>query len=502
LIIFSKLNFSRLIPISKLDLSQHFYRLIFRQFPDPYPDHFSGQRYPRESLLINLSARFMPEQLQARYTCTWHSHIREIPAPAWDALAQPLKTPFLEWAWLNNLEASGSATPSEGWLPHHLAVWQGSTLVAAAALYIKGHSYGEFVFDQQWADLAHRLGVKYYPKLLGMTPFTPAEGYRFLIAEGEDESALTELMLSEIDHFCVQHRLSGCSFLFVDPGWRPVMEGLGCRTWLHHSYIWQNQSFANFDGYLGSFNANQRRNIKRERKAVTQAGLEMRTLQGREIPAHLFPLIYHFYSDTCDKFWGGSKYLTSKFFKELHHCYPERVLLVGAFPEGNDHHPLAMAFCIHKGERLYGRYWGVIGKLTASILKPVTMHRLNGVLPTIFKFLTPVLGGVTNNAGGFRLPPITVCTDFMNPNSARFLMAISMKSIAKSSPRFRRSTKIYRLSWSIEMRMDKFEDLCRQNFSGCHNVRSNNCSNCSVVWSCGGLFCQAIRTPEMNFSTF
>jgi predicted N-acyltransferase len=300
----------------------------------------------------------MPEQLQARYTCTWHSHIREIPAPAWDALALPLKTPFLEWAWLNNLEASGSATPSEGWLPHHLAVWQGSTLVAAAALYIKGHSYGEFVFDQQWADLAHRLGVKYYPKLLGMTPFTPAEGYRFLIAEGEDESALTELMLSEIDHFCVQHRLSGCSFLFVDPGWRPVMESVGCRTWLHHSYIWQNQSFSNFDDYLGSFNANQRRNIKRERKAVTQAGLEMRTLQGREIPAHLFPLIYHFYSDTCDKFWGGSKYLTPKFFKELHHCYPERVLLVGAFPEGNDHHPLAMAFCIHKGERLYGRYWG------------------------------------------------------------------------------------------------------------------------------------------------
>jgi Uncharacterized protein conserved in bacteria len=133
----------------------------------------------------------MLKQPKPEYSVAWISKIGEIPQASWDALAMPLKTPFLEWDWLNNLEVSGSATGKTGWLPHHLTVWRDKQLIAGAPLYVKSHSYGEFVFDNQWADLAQRLGIKYYPKLMGMTPFTPAEGYRFLIAEGEDEDELT-----------------------------------------------------------------------------------------------------------------------------------------------------------------------------------------------------------------------------------------------------------------------------------------------------------------------
>lgn len=163
---------------------------------------------------------------QVQLTLTWIDKIRDISQAEWDALALPLATPFLEWQWLNNLETSGSATSKTGWLPNHLTVWRDRNLIAAAPLYIKGHSYGEFVFDHQWADLSHRLGVNYYPKLLGMTPFTPAEGYRFLIAPGEDEDLLTGLMVEAIDQFCDRNRLSGCNFLFVDPEWRPTIEQL------------------------------------------------------------------------------------------------------------------------------------------------------------------------------------------------------------------------------------------------------------------------------------
>ena len=200
----------------------------------------------------------------------------------------PLKTPFLEWEWLNTLETSGSVTAETGWLPTHLTVWRGSALIGAAPLYVKGHSYGEFVFDNQWAELAQRMGIRYYPKLVGMSPITPAEGYRFGIDPGEDEATITELMVRAIDEFCVQHRLSGCNFLYVDPEWRSQMQAYGYSIWINHNYVWQNQEHQNFDDYLGSFNANQRRNIKRERKSVRAGGLDLTTVTGDQIQPQLF----------------------------------------------------------------------------------------------------------------------------------------------------------------------------------------------------------------------
>ena len=301
----------------------------------------------------------MVEQLKPRYNLTWINKISEVPQSEWDALALPLSTPFLEYSWLNDLETSGSATAKAGWLPNHLTVWRERTLIAAAPLYVKGHSYGEFVFDNQWANLAERIGVQYYPKLLGMSPFTPAEGYRFLIAPGVDEDEITELMVNAIDSFCTRNRISGCHFLYVDPQWRPMLERHGFSSWLHHSFIWQNLGFQTFDDYLAVFNANQRRNIKRERKAVATADLRLQTLTGDEIPKSLFPLMYNFYADTCDKFgWWGSKYLTKQFFEQLYAHYRHRVVFVAAYNAQDNRQPVGMSFCLTKGDKLYGRYWG------------------------------------------------------------------------------------------------------------------------------------------------
>ncbi|MDX2243571.1 MAG: GNAT family N-acetyltransferase [Leptolyngbyaceae cyanobacterium bins.302] len=364
----------------------------------------------------------MVEQLKTSYSVTWIDQIAQVPQAEWDALALPLNTPFLEWEWLHNMETSGSATARAGWMPCHLTVWRDRSLVAAAPLYLKGHSYGEFVFDHQWADLATRLGIEYYPKLLGMSPFTPAEGYRFLIAPGEDEDELTELMINAIDHFCDRNHISGCNFLYADPAWKAVMERHGFTTWLHHSYIWQNQGYQTFDDYLAAFNANQRRNIKRERKAVSTAGLMLKTLQGEEIPKSLFPLMYHYYSDTCDKFgWWGSKYLTRKFFEQLCPNYAHRVLFVAAYSEQDPRQPVGMSFCLTKGQNLYGRYWGSSQEIDclhfdACYYTPIAWAIDHGI-----QIFDPGAGGRHKKRRGFPAMPNYSLHRFYHPRLTQIL---------------------------------------------------------------------------------
>ncbi|MFO7497417.1 MAG: peptidogalycan biosysnthesis protein, partial [Desulfobacterales bacterium] len=110
------------------------------------------------------------------YTIRWVERISAIDREAWNRLAQPLAAPILEWEWLRRMEQSGSIAPASGWQPRHLTVWSDNRLVAAAPLYLKTHSEGEFVFDHPWVQVAARIGAAYYPKLVGMSPVTPVEG--------------------------------------------------------------------------------------------------------------------------------------------------------------------------------------------------------------------------------------------------------------------------------------------------------------------------------------
>jgi predicted N-acyltransferase len=369
---------------------------------------------------MKCSTLAMVEQLKPRYSIAWINRIAEIPQAEWDALAMPLKTPFFEWEWLNNMETSGSATARTGWLPNHLTVWRDRSLIAAAPLYVKGHSYGEFVFDHQWADLAARLGIEYYPKLLGMSPFTPAEGYRFLIAPGEDEDELTAMMVNAIDHFCDRNQISGCNFLYVDPEWQPIIERHGFSGWLHHSFIWQNQGFQTFDDYLNLFNANQRRNVKRERKAVEKAGLTLRALAGEAIPKSLFPLMYAFYSDTCDKFgWWGSKYLTRKFFEQLYPHYSHRVLFIAAYSEQDPSHPIGMSFCLRKGENLYGRYWGASQDIDCLHFDTCYYTPIEWAISQGIQIFDPGAGGRHKKRRGFPATPNYSVHRFYHPRLAQ-----------------------------------------------------------------------------------
>ncbi len=291
-------------------------------------------------------------------TLKWISGMHEVDRAAWNALAEPLETPLLEWDWLRQMEQSGSIAPDTGWMPLHLTCWRDGLLVAAAPMYIKGHSSGEFVWDHVWADVAQQIGVRYYPKMIGMSPATPAVGYRFLVAPGEDEPGVTAAMLEQVEQLCRKNNVSGCGFNFVDPDWKVLVEGLGYTAWQHQSYAWVNEGFSTFDDYLARFDKNQRRNIKRERASLDDAGITLRPVTGDEIPDSYLPLMYRFYVNTNDQFgpWAA-RFLTRKFFLGIADGYRHRLLLVAAHERGVKE-PIAMSFLITKGRQLIGRYWG------------------------------------------------------------------------------------------------------------------------------------------------
>jgi predicted N-acyltransferase len=356
------------------------------------------------------------------YSISWIQSISDIDRNEWDALAKPLPTPFLEWDWLRLMELSGSTTAKTGWLPYHLTVRHGSDLVAAAPMYIKGHSAGEFVFDHMWADVAGRMGIEYYPKIVGMSPFTPMFGYRFLFAPGVDVPYLTAAMVAEIDRLCRHHHLSGSSFLFVDPQWYREMLDLGYFGWQHQSYAWLNNGYKSFDDYLAIFNSNQRRNIKRERNAVEKQGISLKILSGNSIPRILFPLMYRFYEQTNDKFgpWG-CRYLTEPFFEGLYDRYRHRLLFIAAYDQRDSSLPVGMSMLVTKGRQLYGRYWGCARSINSLHFNACYYSPIEWAINNDIDRFDPGAGGGHKIRRGFTAVPSFSLHRFSDPRMLQIM---------------------------------------------------------------------------------
>ncbi|WP_136810065.1 GNAT family N-acetyltransferase [Desulfosediminicola flagellatus] len=294
----------------------------------------------------------------AMLTVRWFESIGEVDREQWDKLAQSLSTPLLEWQWLHHLEASGSISSRFGWQPYHLTVWDQQELVGAAPLYLKIHSGGEFVFDHWLAQMATEYGIKYYPKMVGMSPATPSVGYQFLLAEGCDQAAVMQTMLSAIDQFCEQKQLSGCHLLFVNLPAFSEFASHGFTPWRHQSYLWENVKFSCFADYLSTFNSSQRRNIRRERRSMEKHGIEIRALTGNEITPDLAPLMYRFYLKTNERYgqWAA-RFLNGEFFERIFQDYRHRMLIVAAYARQSSV-PLALSMLLVKDRHLIGRYWG------------------------------------------------------------------------------------------------------------------------------------------------
>jgi len=284
------------------------------------------------------------------------SSIHDMPATAWDACAGA-DDPFVAHAFLAALEDSGSVCAETGWLPRHLAVTGAEgALVGCMPLYLKSHSYGEYVFDWGWAEAYQRAGGRYYPKLQGAIPFTPVTGRRLLLRPDAPAGTFLALATAAVR---IAERLGVSSLHITFPTEHEIaaLEPHGFLVRLGHQYQWENRGYSSFEDFLGDLASRKRKAIRRERQSIAASGIVLRTLTGGEIEERHWDAFFRFYLDTADRKWGHP-YLNREFFRRLGETMADRVVLVMAETRAGE--LVGGALNLLGADALYGRYWGCV----------------------------------------------------------------------------------------------------------------------------------------------
>jgi len=292
----------------------------------------------------------LPQNLATRIV----TDITALGQRTWDQLDHA-DNPFVSYAFLAALESSGSVCAATGWQPHHLAVYENDVLLAFAPSYLKSHSHGEFVFDWAWADAYHRHNRAYYPKLLTAVPYSPVPGPRLLVRRNDPmgpelRRRLVHLALAECDRL----NLSSwhCNFVLEEDAATLQQEPLLARNdWQFH---WTNRGYGNFDEFLAQLRSKKRKNIRRDRRLVQDAGIRFEYRTGVELNQRELEFVCACYQATFLEH-GNHPALTNSFFARLVRDLAQDVLVVLAL-RGNE--AIAMSLCMVGGGRLYGRYWG------------------------------------------------------------------------------------------------------------------------------------------------
>jgi len=283
---------------------------------------------------------------------------REIGAEIWDRLAnpdgRPLPYPFLRHAFIEALEESGSATAKTGWRPLHLILSRDDRPIALLPLYLKNHSYGEYVFDHGWAEAFARAGGRYYPKLQASVPFTPAPGPRLLIAEGENLSEVARLLLTAGERAVDEMRASSLHVTFMtEQEWRLAGEqGYLQRT--DKQFHWENRGYGTFDAFLSDLSSAKRKNLRKERAAVRAQGVSFEWLSGRDLTERVWDAFFECYTATGNQKWNPP-YLTREFFSRVSASMGDQIMLIMAKQNGRY---LGGALNFFDDTAVYGRNWG------------------------------------------------------------------------------------------------------------------------------------------------
>ncbi len=280
------------------------------------------------------------------------STLSSLEASRWDELAGG-KNPFVSYAFLKALEDSQTATAETGWKPSYLVASSDQQLLAAAPLYVKAHSYGEYVFDWSWANAYQQLRGSYYPKLQVAVPFTPVPGPRLL---GQDEKGLTALGVALVE-LTERLELSSAHVTFCQQHEAERLESHGFQTRLGQQYHWFNQDFDTFEDFLGSLSSRKRKAIRRERRKAQETGLTIEVLTGSDITEEILDHLFLFYLETSSRKWGRP-YLNRDFFSLVHQNLPHQLILVMAREQNRW---VAGAWNLRGQEALFGRNWGCIG---------------------------------------------------------------------------------------------------------------------------------------------
>ena len=326
--------------------------------------------------------------------------IREIEKIDWHEMIKGIDIPFYYWDWLSNLEISKSVDTAAGWQPLYFIAWLDNEIIGIAPLFLKNHSYGEFIFDQSFARLAQDLNLNYYPKLIGMSPYSPVEGYQFIYKENSDKEKITKFLISKIEEFALKNNILSINFLYVNNEWGNYLKRLGYYDWINTRSEWIRDKEQSFNDFLLRFNSNQRRNINRERKSLINQKINIKTYTENSIDIEIMQKMYCFYENHCSK-WGawGSKYLSFDFFKKSLNN-KKNILIFSAYKESNNN-SLAMSMCIKNKEKLWGRYWGSSEEINNLHFELCYYQPIEWAIKNNIVYFDPGAGGQQKRRRGF-----------------------------------------------------------------------------------------------------
>ena len=289
------------------------------------------------------------------------SSVTDIAAAEWDAVACPEAEdgraidPFTTHRFLAALDRSGSTGRGTGWQPRPLVARLDGQIIAAAPMYAKGHSQGEYIFDHNWAQAYENAGGRYYPKLQMAVPFTPATGRRFLTAPGHTEAGRAALLQGALQ-LAAQNQISSLHITFCTQDEAQAGKALGLMHRTTQQFHWENRGYASFDAFLADLSSRKRKTIRKERETANAFGGEILLLTGDQIEPHHWDAFWAFYQDTGARKWG-TPYLTRAAFDALHATMRNDMLLVLAMRGGK---PIAGALNFIGRDTLFGRYWGCV----------------------------------------------------------------------------------------------------------------------------------------------
>jgi len=267
----------------------------------------------------------------------------------WNALAGD--HPFLRHEFFQALHETGCASERTGWIPHFVTLWRDGRLAAAMPLYLKDHSYGEYVFDWAWADAYHRHSLAYYPKLLSAVPFSPIQGSRLLAANDQSRRQLLRAALALAD------QVSSLHVLFPPPAEAELLRESGMMLRRGVQFHWKNSGYRSFDEFLAVLSHDKRKKIRQERRRVRDARVQFCWLLGEDIRSDDWQFFSRCYKSTY-RAHHSTPYLNRAFFERLGQSMPENVMLIVAELDGR---PIASALNVYSEKSLYGRYWGALG---------------------------------------------------------------------------------------------------------------------------------------------
>lgn len=327
--------------------------------------------------------------------------INDVPEADWDALWSS-DYPFSKHAWFAALENSGSTNAKSGWQPLHCLGYQSDSLCFAMPLFLKTHSYGEYVFDWAWADAYHRSGIDYYPKLLNAIPFTPATGPRWAAAnELQDEDQIQ--LISAIKRKAETLQASSFHSLFPCANSQSIFQGNSFAERSACQYHWFNRNYDSFDDFLSDLSSRKRKNIKKERSKC--AAYDIQFYHGNEASEEDWKLFYAFYHRTYLKRSGRPGYLSESFFTELANTLGDQIILAMVEIEGKK---VAGAVYFKDNETLYGRYWGTFNDIDGLHFETCYYKGIEYAIKHKLKRFDPGAQGEHKIQRGFQ--PVRTCS--------------------------------------------------------------------------------------------